>query len=165
MKIFDTSSIVCILMEAKCPKVFDVCKKHGYELCITKDVYNELKRNPETFKRFQSFSGFTILDDIDDSCTTKLSKRHPWLHSGELSVLCAGFLKSKKNENYHCIIDERARNLKEKYKLNINGTIGLLLWQRDQLFEISSYECSKLYDNIKKSPFRINENILAELLK
>ncbi len=97
MKIFDTSSIVCLLREAECPEAFEICKKYGYELGITKQVYEELKENPETFDLFQSHTNFVILDDVHENCLSKISDRYPWMHKGELSVVCAGI--NKKN-NY-----------------------------------------------------------------
>ncbi|MDD4455803.1 MAG: hypothetical protein PHI67_10915 [Candidatus Methanomethylophilaceae archaeon] len=45
MKIFDTSSIVCIFREVQYPRILDVCKGLGYRLSITPQVYEEIKEN------------------------------------------------------------------------------------------------------------------------
>ncbi|WP_321429860.1 hypothetical protein [uncultured Methanolobus sp.] len=165
MKIFDTSSIVCLFREARCPEAFDICKKHGYELGITKQVYEELKDNPETFSLFQSHNGFVIIEDIHEDCISKLANRYPWMHAGELSVVCAGINKKNNGHKYHCIIDEKARSLKDVYGLKINGTIGMLMWQKNQINELTSSECEKIYYKIKESPFWIKDEILRGLLK
>lgn len=165
MKIFDTSSIVCLLREANYPKALEICKKHGYSLSITKQVYEELKKNPETFKLFTACEGFLVIDNVDKQCMSRISKRYPWLHDGEISVLCVGIDKEQSGDSYHCIIDERARQLRSKYGIKVNGTIGLLLWQKEKLNELTSLECKEIYDSIKCSSFWIKEDILKELLR
>ena len=165
MKIFDASSIVCLLREAHFPKAFELCKKHGYSLSITTQVYEELEKNPETFRLFQKCEGFSVIDNTDEDCCSKIAKRYPWLHKGEISVICAGIEKKQSGNYYHCIIDERAKKLRSKYDLKINGTIGLLLWQKEQLNELTNTECREIYENIKCSSFWIKENILQELLR
>jgi predicted nucleic acid-binding protein len=165
MKIFDASSIVCLLREANFPKAFEICKKHGYDLFVTKQVYEELEKNPETFRLFKACKGFSVMDDVDEQCLSKISKRYPWLHEGEISVLCAGIDKEQSGSNYRCIIDERARQLKSKYGIKVNGTIGLLLWQKEKLNELTSADCNEIYNSIKCSSFWIKEDVLKELLR
>jgi predicted nucleic acid-binding protein len=165
VKIFDASSIVCLLREANFPKAFEICKKHGYDLSVTKQVYEELEKNPETFKLFKSCKGFSVIDNIDEQCLSRIANRYPWLHEGEISVLCAGIDKEQSGESYHCIIDERARQLKSKYGIKVNGTIGLLLWQKEKLNELTSVDCNEIYNCIKCSSFWIKEDILKELLR
>lgn len=165
MKIFDASSIVCLLREANFPKAFEICKKHGYDLFVTKQVYEELEKNPETFKLFKAFQGFSVIDNVDKQCLSRIANRYPWLHEGEISVLCAGIEKSQSGDSYRCIIDERARQLKSEYGIKVNGTIGLLLWQKEQLNELTSTDCHEIYNRIKCSSFWIKEEILKELLR
>ena len=152
MKIFDTSSIICILREIKFPKALDTCTKRGYQLATTQQVFNEVKRN------------FAVIPVNDDPCFRKLSKRYPWLHDGEISVLCLGLQKKKEQVRYICIIDERARTLKDKLQICIHGTVGMLLWQKDKK-EISDTECHDLYNRFIKSSFRITKDILVELIR
>jgi len=165
MKIFDTSSIVCLFREAECPEAFEICKKHGYELGVTRQVYEELKENPETFDLFQSYNDFIIIDDINKDCVSRFANQYPWMHVGEISVICAGMNKKNNGHKYHCIIDETARTLKDEYNLKINGTIGLLIWQKKQLKEWTNSECEKIYHKIKESSFWIKDDILRGLLK
>ena len=165
MKIFDASSIVCLLREANFPKALEICKKHGYNLSVTKQVYEELKKNPETFKLFNACEGFSVIDNVDEQCISRISRRHPWLHDGEISVLCAGIEKERVGDSYHCIIDERAKKLNSECSIKVNGTLGLLLWQKEKLNELTSAECKEIYSNIKCSSFWIKEDILKELLR
>ncbi len=165
MKIFDTSSIVCLLREATFPRAFEICKNHGYSLAITKQVYEEIEKNPETFKSFKSLTGFSVIDDVDEQCFFRMENRHPWVHKGEISVLCAGIAKEQEGGNYHCIVDEKARQLKSKYSIKVNGTIGLLLWQKRQLKELNDADCNELHKKLKCSSFWIKEEIIQELLK
>ena len=165
MKIFDASSIVCLLREANFPKAIEICKKHGYDLFVTKQVYEELEKNPETFRLFKACKGFSVIDNVDEQCLSKISKRYPWLHTGEISVLCAGIDKEQSGDSYRCIIDERARQLKSKYGIKVNGTIGLLLWQKEKLNELTSTDCNEIYNSIKCSSFWIKEEVLKELLR
>jgi predicted nucleic acid-binding protein len=165
LKIFDASSIVCLLREANFPKAFKICEDHGYDLSVTKQVYEELEKNPETFKLFKALKGFLVIDNVDAQCISRISKRYPWLHEGEISVLCAGVEKEQSGDSYRCIIDERARNLKSEYCIKVNGTIGLLLWQKEQLNELTSVDCNEIYNRMKYSSFWIKEDVLKELLR
>ncbi|MEN6610740.1 MAG: hypothetical protein ABFC24_07850 [Methanoregulaceae archaeon] len=164
MKIFDTSSIICILREIRFPKALDTCMKRGYQLATTQQVFDEMKRNPDTFREFTAYGKFQVIPVNEDSCFKKLSKRYPWLHSGEISVLCLGLQKQREHYRYICIIDERARNLKDTLQIHIHGTVGLLLWQKDRK-EISSGECHDLYKRFIESSFRIKEEILQGLIR
>jgi predicted nucleic acid-binding protein len=164
MKIFDTSSIICLLREIRFPKALDTCTKCGYQLATTQQVYDEIRKNPETFREFTAYGKFTVIPANDEPCFRRLSKRYPWLHDGEISILCLGLLKERERGRYICIIDERARTLKDKLQIRIHGTIGLLLWQKDRK-ELTTGECHDLYKRFRESSFRITEDILAELIR
>ena len=164
MKIFDTSSIICILREIRFPKALDICTKRGYQISTTHQVYDEITKNPDTFREFTAYGKFTIIPLNDDPCFQRLSKRYPWLHTGEISVLCLGLQKQRERTRYICIIDERARTLKDKLQIRIHGTVGLLLWQKDRE-EISTGECHELYKSFLESSFWITEEIVKELIR
>lgn len=164
MKIFDTSSIICLLREIGFPKALDTCIKRGYRLTTTQQVYNEIRKNPETFRAFTEYSKISVLPVSDKPCFSRLSKRYPWLHDGEISILCLGLEKERQHARYICIIDERARNLRDTLHIRIHGTIGLLLWQKDRQ-ELTTRECHDLYKRVKESSFRIPEDILAGLIR
>jgi predicted nucleic acid-binding protein len=164
MKIFDTSSIICILREIRFPRALDICTKSGFRISTTQQVYDEITKNPDTVREFTAYGKFTTIPVNDEPCFKKLSKRYPWLHTGEISVLCLGLQKQREHARYYCIIDERARTLKDKLQIRIHGTVGLLLWQKDRK-EISSGECHDLYKRFIDSSFRITEEILTELIR
>ena len=164
MKIFDTSSIICLLREIRFPKALDTCIQRGYCVTTTPQVYDEIRKNPETFREFTAYGKFSVIPVNDKPCFEKLSKRYPWLHDGEISILCLGLQKERQHSRYICIIDERARNLRDKLHICIHGTVGLLLWQKDR-GELSVSECHDLYKRLKESSFRITENILTGLIR
>lgn len=164
MKIFDTSSIICLLREIRFPKALDTCIHRGYRITTTQQVYDEIRKNPETFREFNRYGKFTVVPVNDEPCFKRLSKRYPWLHDGEISILCLGLEKERQRSRYICIIDERARNLKDKLHIRIHGTIGLLLWQKGY-GALSTGECHDLYKRLKESSFRITEEILAGLVR
>jgi predicted nucleic acid-binding protein len=164
MKLFDTSSIVCLLREISFPKALDTCIGRGYRLATTQQVYEDIQKNPETLREFTTYGKFSIIPVNDEPCFKKLLKRYPWLHDGEISILCLGLQKERQHARYICIIDERARNLKDPLHIRIHGTIGLLLWQKDR-GELSKSECHDLYKRLKESSFRITEDILAGLVR
>jgi predicted nucleic acid-binding protein len=127
-------------------------------------VYEEISKNPESLRAFTAYGKFTVIPVDDKTCFQQLSKRNPWLHDGEISVLCLGLQKERQNARYICIIDERARNLRDKLHIRIHGTIGILLWQKDR-GELSTDECHDLYKRVKESSFRITEDILVRLIR
>ena len=138
--------------------------KRGFRLTTTRQVYDEIQKNPESFREFTAYGKFSVIPVNDEPCFKKLSKRYPWLHDGEISILCLGLQKERQHARYICIIDERARNLKDTLHIRIHGTIGLLLWQKDR-GELSKDECHDLYKRVKESSFRIPEDILAGLVR
>ena len=66
MKIFDTSSIICILREIRFPKALDTCIKRSYRLTTTRQVYDEIQKNPETFQAFTNYGKFTVIPVNED---------------------------------------------------------------------------------------------------
>lgn len=131
MKIFDASSIIYLLRGAYFPGAFEIYKKRGYDLAVTKQVYEELEKNPETFNLLNSCKDFLVIDNVDEQCISRISKRYPWLHEGEISVLCACIDKEQSGESYNCIVNEKAGQLNSRYGIKANGAIGLLLWQKE----------------------------------
>ena len=164
MKIFDTSSIVCIFREIEYPKILDVCDDLGYLLSITPQVYEEITENPETLRCLEAYGGVEIIDDGDTECSERLARRYPWLHKGEISVICAGVAEKRDKKRYYCIIDERARNLRDRLQIRVTGTIGLILWERGRL-ALKGEECHDLYNRFLQSSFHIKKEVLQELLR
>jgi len=110
------------------------------------------------------YGGVEIIEDGDIEHSEKLAQRYPWLHKGEISVICAGAAKKRDEKRYYCIIDERARNLRDNLQIRVTGTIGLILWERGRL-ALTGEECHDLYDRFLQSSFHIKKEVLQELLR
>jgi predicted nucleic acid-binding protein len=167
MKILDASPVICVLKEIKEPKIFDICETLGHELYVTKEVYEELKKNERTFKKFQEYGKIAILpsDKLPFDITKAIDsykKRYPWIHDGEASVICVGHYLKDNNIPFYCIIDEKARNISKEEKLPTTGTIGLIIWERDKE-KLGADEIDKIKKELRDSPFRINEVLLKKL--
>ena len=165
IKIFDTSTIVCIFQEAKYPKIIDNCLKNGYQLFIPTQVFDELKANTNTISQFKKYKDSFIIRDTCNEYHEYLSRRYPRLHKGEIGVLAMGIEFDKLNNSYICFLDEGlARIIGAQLHLKTSGLVGLSLWEKEK-GDISEPECKLIYDNISKSSFRIKKEILARLLK
>ncbi len=164
-KIIDTSGIICILIEAKFPKLIDNCLNNSYRIVITEIVLNELKSNSNTFSKFKKYLPYVTIEKCSIEILTKLKKRYPELHDGELSVIGLGITYSMKENSCWCVLDDDiARKKAKDIKLKYTGIIGVTLWQKSMNF-LCMKECIEIHDNIKKSKFRISDNILEELIR
>lgn len=165
MKIFDSSSIISIFREAKCPEVLINSANRGYKLIIPETVQNELKRNKETWTIFLKYKKIFEIRGVDKNCLNMLSIRYPYLHKGEIGVICTS-LEEKKDENKHiCILDEeKARNLCKRGNITTTGLIGFLKWQKN-IGDLNDADCKKIYKDLYNSRFRISKSILEELIK
>lgn len=169
MKIFDTSSVICILSEISFPKILDVCIKRNYSIAVPSPVYEELKKNKNTWEKFRAFSRFDVIDDFDKGEYERLLNRYPGLHPGEVSVICCGLQMTRNGKRHYCIIDETpARKLANSFGasngLKLTGTVGLAMWQKE-ISELSPEECKVIHKSFIDSEFRIKEDILRGLLK
>ncbi len=167
MKIFDASSIICLVHEAKFTKVFQICQNKGYRLLIPNTVFEELKRNENTYNFIKSVNYFEPIEVIDSDCYEYLQRRYPQLHQGEIGVICCGLSKRKDKQKYICIIDENKggiKKLKETDGLKITGTLGLLIWLKKSK-ELTDEDCKYIYDQLLQSNFWIKPEKLKILLE
>lgn len=169
MKIFDTSSVICILQDIRFPKILEICKKNGYSIAIPSIVFEELKENRKTFEILQKYNIFEILNDFDQSEYERLQNRYPGLHGGEISVICCALHRMRNGDRHYCIIDETAaRNVVRSDGnckwLKLTGTVGLICWEKDKS-DLSKQECKIMYELFTKSGFWIKRSVLGELLK
>ncbi|MCL2141496.1 MAG: hypothetical protein FWH46_01250 [Methanimicrococcus sp.] len=167
LKLLDTSSIILILEEIKCPEIFNHCIERGHTLGITGAVYDELSANPNSFEHFKKYEKISVIrnDHQKNSKTYEyLTKRYHSLHEGEISVLCEAVEMSYSKSPCYCIVDDHAaRKRKDELGIQLTGTIGFLLWgKKNGCF--NEEECQKLHQKIKKSRFRIDSQILEKLL-
>ena len=165
IKIFDTSTLICIFQEAKFPKLIDNCKSKGYRIVISTHVFEELKANKNTYSDFKKYEKYIEIKQCSENDFDNLMRRYPRLHKGEVSVICLGLeFKSNKNK-FLCFLDDSyARNISKKLLLNTAGVIALALWEKNNGY-ICAQECKIIHDNISKSFFRIKKEILDELIK
>jgi predicted nucleic acid-binding protein len=169
MKIFDTSSVICIFSEISFPKILDICIKRGETIAVPSLVYEELKKNKNTWEKFRAFSRFDVTDDFDKDEYERLQNRYPGLHPGEISVICCGLQRTRDGRRHYCIIDETpARKLAKSFGasngLKLTGTVGLAMWQKE-ISELSQEECKVMHKSFIDSEFRIKEDILRGLLE
>lgn len=165
MKIFDTSSLIAILTEAKCSQVFENCLTQNYSLSIPTTVYNELRCNKVTFEKFRDYEKHFKILDVEEDILYRFLRRYPNLHRGEAGVICIALEKKKNNEKYICIVDDGgARKFCEQKEINLSGLIGFLTWQKKTNY-LDKKDCKIIYSRLLNSAFRINKDILCELIK
>lgn len=165
IKIFDTSTLICIFQEAKFPKLIDNCKERNYKIVIPSFVYEEIKVNGNTYSDFKNYDDYIKVEECSNDVFDKLIRRYPRLHRGEISVICLGLKYKSNNKKYICFLDDSyARDISKKILLNTVGVVGLGLWEKKN-GDISKQECRMIYNNINKSYFRIKKEILDELIK
>lgn len=165
MKIFDASSIVCLLHEIEEPGVLDVCETLGHDIYVTAEVYDELKASTETFAKFEKYGKIGILPKDDNGCVEKIRRRHIQLHDGEASVICISERLKANNIPNWCIIDEtKARKVAESKHLSLTGTIGLLLWEYEK-DKLNCDDLQRIKEELRQAPFRISDDLLNLLDK
>jgi predicted nucleic acid-binding protein len=145
MKIFDTSSIVSVFREVKYPKVLQNCVARGYRLVIPDTVHGELKQNEETYSTFFKYRELFEIRSVNSEWVETLSARFPYLHRGEIGVICLALEEKKLEKKHICILDERkARTFCRENGIRITGLIGLLLWLKNN-GDLSHPECRMIY--------------------
>lgn len=163
MKILDASSVICVLKEIEEPDIFHICEKLNHELYITKEVYEELKKNEITYKKFQEFGRIHVLNSNYNEEIEILKKKYIWMHDGEASIICAAKILIKANIPFHCIIDERARDVAKKMGIPATGTIGLILWEKEK-GKLVVDDLQEIKTKLEESPFRLSKDLLELLI-
>ena len=164
MKIFDTSSIVCLLKEIDESNVLSICEILGHDTYITKSVESELTKNPQTYKKYLEYGKIKVLNYDYNEKIESLKKKYPWMHDGEASVICAGEQFQEEGIQYYCIIDEKARSISNKNGLKTTGTIGILLWEYERQ-QLSRDDLRRIKQELQNAPFYLSEELLNKLDK
>lgn len=164
MKIFDTSSIICLLKEIEEPCVLDICETLGHDIYITAEVHNELQKNPQTYKKFQEYGKIGVIPYDNTKYINHYKKRYIWMHDGEASVISIGHYLKEQGVSFYCIIDEKARRISRENGLSTTGTIGLLLWEYEKN-KLSKEDLKRIKNKLQRSPFRIGKELLDLLDK
>jgi predicted nucleic acid-binding protein len=167
MRILDSSIIILFLNEIEGGDYLSMLSKSDEELVIPESVYKEiLDESTKSKLDFLITNGvlkkleklnYRDKKIIEDRFLVKLGK-------GELNVLAWGKKLQREQKNFHCVIDEIVgRDAAEKLGLPLTGSIGLIkvliekkVLKRDKI--------KTIIEEIKKSAFWINEEILEGLL-
>lgn len=135
--------------------------KHGYNIVLTGQVYEELQENNETIQEVDAEikkGDIKVINMINEECFQKFKNRHPILGKGEISVILTAIELNAQNKKYYAIIDDKkARIVANEYHVNLTGTYGLLktLLMKGYLTQNQFDECK---NDIKNSKFRIDLN-------
>ena len=85
------------------------------------------------------------------------------MHDGEASIICAAKILIKANIPFHCIIDERARDVAKKMGIPATGTIGLILWEKEK-GKLVVDDLQEIKTKLEESPFRLSKDLLELLI-
>lgn len=165
IKIFDTSTIVCIFQEAQYPKIFDNCIKRKYQLVIPDYVFDEIKENINTYSSFKKYQSYFMIKSSNENYFNFLVTRYPRLHKGEIGVISLGLEYNRTNNRFVCLLDDNyARDISKKLHLRTAGIIGFALWEKEN-GDICYSDCETIHKNISQSKFRLSNDILDRLIK
>lgn len=165
MKLMDTSSIILFLERIQEYEFLITFSQNGEIMIITPDVEREYYKKAGDNINPDYNLGQLLQDKIllKDNCEINeiFKKRYFKLGIGEKSIMSLALEYKKQNKEYYCVLDDKdARKIAKRLKLNLTGSIGLLL----QLKEKGLIENpSELITKIKKSTFNISDEILEEL--
>lgn len=128
------------------------------ELNILKDLYGEIYTTIEIIKEFgEPLPEWIVIRSSGDLLIKRSLEQQ--IDKGEASAIALAM------ETPDCILildDLKARKIAEKYGLKITGTLGVIL----RAYEKGVVKSVKLLlDKMKKSGFRINDEIEREIIK
>jgi predicted nucleic acid-binding protein len=140
--------------------------KTGEILLIPESVYQEVL-DEDTKMKIDSLISKNILRKIDGLDLTKkevIRKRFPTLGNGEINVLAWGKNLQTNGKKFWCVIDEiPGRDATKKLRLPLTGSIGLIKILKEKRV-LNKDKLKEIVDEIKESPFRIDEEILGGLI-
>jgi len=166
MKILDSSVVILFLNDIEGEEYFFMLSEIGETLLIPESVYKEVL-DESTKTKMDSLISKNILKKVEkiEYPQKKLIKnRFPTLGNGELNVLTIGKNLQRQEKKFWCVVDEMpGRNAAEKLNLPLTGSIGLIKILKEKKV-LNKCKLEMIIENIKKSPFRIDEEILERLL-
>jgi len=161
MKVLDTSSVIAFYDELADPALLLAWTSIGHELCLPRQVFNEIGNCDRTHKLVNpdiANGKIRILDLIDGLTLSALSKRYPYLGQGEISVIATG-IHLMGSARYFCVLDDRkARDVAMKLNLPVVGTVGLL----DKLVDKGHLDVSRRNEclrQLRSCGFRLGQEI------
>lgn len=166
MKLMDTSSIILFLEHIQEYEFLITFSATGEIMIITPQVEEEynIKRNPSRFNEdynMEKLINEGILIKKDSEINNIFKNRYFSLGKGEQSIMSLALKYKEQSVDYYCVLDDKdARKIAFKLGLNVKGSIGLLLLLKEKGLLQNPNE---VVEKIKKSQFRISDNILEEL--
>lgn len=161
IKVFDTSAILTIVIEAEKPKIFEMLVDEGYQIYIPKEVYKEIN-DISSIGQLLKNSKIDLIPKINDAEIQAIKDRYQFFHDGEISVIIHGQNLQKQGVKCRCIIDEKdAKKYAKSNSLQVNGVLGLLLWLKAKK-KINKEECIEIYNKLIKNP-RLPCDLLEKL--
>jgi predicted nucleic acid-binding protein len=165
MKILDTSVVILFLNDIDGKQYFALLSKNNHYLHIPVSVYDEILDNSQIHEVDSLISQNIISKMVanDPSEEIALKSRFPGLGNGEINVLCCGLKLKNSHSQFFCVIDEKlGRSAAQKLELPLTGSIGLLKILKDNKL-LNIEQLKSIVEDIKKSPFRVNEVVLRNL--
>jgi len=158
LKIIDSTTIIAIFNEIKCPDLIFKILELKHELVITSHTFNEELLDESTLNAVNKFiktEQITILDLNSLDEIRYFQKRYPGLGLGECdSILTYEKVKNKGTKVY-CILDDGpARSKASDLNMEFTGLLGLLKIMNHREI-MTKVEANNVVEMLKRSNFRI----------
>ena len=166
MKILDSSVVILFLNDIGGKEYLALLSRNNVNLHIPDSVYNEIIDDNQVHDLNSLISQKVITKMVGNNPSEEvaLKRRFPNLGNGEINVLCWGLKLKDSGTQYYCVIDEKlGRNAATKLQLHLTGSIGLLRILKERKL-LSSEQLKIIVEDIKKSPFRVSEEVLRSLV-
>ncbi|OPY26818.1 MAG: hypothetical protein A4E28_02291 [Methanocella sp. PtaU1.Bin125] len=165
MKILDTSVVILFLHDIDGKGYFTLLSQNNHHLHIPVSVYDEVLDSSQIHELDTLISRNVIIKlACNDPAEEKaLRTRFPGLGNGEINVLCWGLKLKRSGARFFCVIDEKlGRSAATKLDLPVTGSIGLIKILKDDKL-LNKEQLTRIVEDIRKSPFRVNEAVLRSL--
>lgn len=166
MKILDSSVVILFLNEIRGKQYLTLLSQNNHHLHIPVSVYDEIIDNSQIHELDSLISQKVIskLDPNNFAEEKALRRRYPGLGNGEINVLCQGLKMKASGARFYCVIDEKlGRNAARQLQLPLTGSIGLIKLLKDDKL-LNGEQLKSIVEDIRKSPFRVNETVLRSLI-
>ena len=166
MKLMYTSSLILFLEYIPEYEFIITFSETGELMIITSDVEEEFYVKRDSSKFNEDYNLEKLINDgmiIKEDCDMHdlFINRYFYLGEGEKSIMSLALKYKEQSKEYFCVIDDKdARKIALKLNLNVKGSIGLLLLLKEKGVLENTGE---IVEKIRKSQFRISDNILEEL--
>lgn len=167
MRILDSSVIILFLNNIEGEKYLSMLSEIGEVLVIPEFVYKEIL-DESTKSKLDFLISNSVLEraeKLNNEDKKMIENRFlVTLGKGEINVLTWGKTLQKEGKKFWCVIDERiGRDATRKMGLSLTGSIGLIKILKERKI-LKRDKLKAILEDIKKSPFRIDEKILEDLL-